>query len=161
PKTLYVNEFQKGKGAFIWKETIDGGTPEQLAEGCGFAFDVAPGGDHLLTLVASGENLGIYQYSLAERKCSVLLPGVVTFGLTPSSDGKSFLYAVPSQRDVTVYRQNWQHGKTVGSPTVALKLPFAFPLVTGGNAYDLTRDLSKVVYVRPGGHAELYYLGEK
>jgi len=42
-----------------------------------------------------------------------------------------------------------------------LKLPFAFPLVTSGNAYDFSRDLSIVAYARPGGHAELYYLGNK
>jgi hypothetical protein len=51
--------------------------------------------------------------------------------------------------------------KAVGQPQVALKLPFSFPLTTGGNAYDFTRDLSTVVYARPGGHAELYYLGDK
>jgi serine/threonine protein kinase len=32
-----------------------------------------------------------------------------------------------------------------------LKLPFAFPLAYKGNAFDFSRDLSKIVYVRPGG----------
>jgi hypothetical protein len=90
-----------------------------------------------------------------------LLPGVVTFGLNFASDGKSFQYAVPSSRDVTIYRQKWQAGKLIGQPQVALKLPFAFPLTSGGNAYDFTRDLSTVVYARPGGHADLYLLSQK
>jgi hypothetical protein len=45
--------------------------------------------------------------------------------------------------------------------TEALKLPFSFPLVTGGNAYDFSRGLTTVVYARPGGHADLYLLNEK
>ena len=89
------------------------------------------------------------------------MPGVVTFSILFARDGKSILYAVPSRRDVTIYRQNWQAGKVVGQPQVALKLPFAFPLVSGGNAYDITRDLSTVVYARPGGHADLYLLSQK
>ena len=76
-------------------------------------------------------------------------------------DGKSFLYAVPSRHDVTIYRQNWQHGELVGQPQVALKLPFAFPLLNAGNAYDFARDLSTVIYSRPSGHADLYLLSQK
>jgi hypothetical protein len=74
-----------------------------------------------------------------------LLPGVVTFSILFTRDGKSFLYAIPSRHDVTIYRQNWQAGQLIGQPQVALRLPFAFPLVSGGNAYDITRDLSTVV----------------
>jgi hypothetical protein len=47
---------------------------------------------------------------------------------------------------VSIYRQNWQGGKPVGQPQVALKLPFAFPLTTQGNAYDFSRNLATVVY---------------
>jgi serine/threonine protein kinase/Tol biopolymer transport system component len=160
-KTVFLNIFEKGKGPVIWKEAAEGGTPEKVAEGCGFTFDVAPTGDYIFTLSTQGERAGIYEFSLAEQKCIALVPGVITFGLTVASDGKSFMYAVPSRSDVTIYRQNWQDGKAIGQPQVALKLPFAFPLTTGGNAYDFTRDLSTVVYARPGGHAELYYLGDK
>jgi len=132
-----------------------------VAEGCGFTFDVAPAGGYIFTLITQGERAGIYEFSLAEQKSLSLVPGVITFVLTVANDGKSFLYAVPSRGDVTIYRQNWQHGKAVGQPQVALKLPFSFSLTTGGNAYDFTRDLSTVLYARPGGHAELYYLGDK
>jgi serine/threonine protein kinase len=160
-KAVFLNIFEKGKGPVIWKEAAEGGTPEKVAEGCGFAFDVAPAGGYLFTLITQGERAGIYKFSLAEQKCTVMVPGVITFGLTVANNGKSFMYAVPSRSDVTIYRQNWHDGEAVGRPQVALKLPFAFPLTTGGNAYDFARDLSIVVYARPGGHAELYYLGEK
>jgi hypothetical protein len=86
---------------------------------------------------------------------------VGTFGILIAPDGKSFLYAVPAHHDVTIYRQLWQDGKLIGRPQVALKLPFAFPLLSGGNAYDFARDLSTVVYARPGGHADLYRLSQK
>jgi hypothetical protein len=85
----------------------------------------------------------------------------VTLGIRYARDGKSFTYAIPSQHDVTIFRQNWQDGKAIGAPQVALKLPFAFPLQSGGNAYDYAPDLSTVVYARPGGHADLYLLGHK
>jgi hypothetical protein len=44
---------------------------------------------------------------------------------------------------------------------MALKLPFAFPLVSGGNAYDFSEDLATVVYARPNAHADLYLLTQK
>jgi hypothetical protein len=49
----------------------------------------------------------------------------------------------------------------VGKPEVALKVPFAFPLIHAGNAYDFSRDLSTIVYARPGGNADLYLLSQK
>jgi hypothetical protein len=90
-----------------------------------------------------------------------LLPGVVTFATTFALDGKSFLYAVASRGEVTIYRQPWKDGKLIGAPQVALKVPFAFPLEYQGNAYDFSRDLSTIVYARPSGHADLYLLSQK
>jgi hypothetical protein len=90
-----------------------------------------------------------------------LLPGIVTHGATFAGDGKSFLYAVASRAEVTIYRQSWKDGKLKGTPQVALKVPFAFPLSYGGNAYDFSKDLSTIVYARPGGHADLYLLSQK
>jgi len=62
---------------------------------------------------------------------------------------------------VTIFRQIWRIGELIGQPQVALKLPFAFPLLSGGNAYDFARDLSTVAYARPAGHADLYRLSQK
>jgi hypothetical protein len=161
-KSLYINSFEQGvAGGSIWKEAAEGSTPEKIVDGCGFTWDVAPGGQYLLSLIAAGDKAGIYGYSVAEKRCTPLVPGVVTFSILFARDGKSILYAIPSRHDVTIYRHNWQAGKVIGQPQVALKLPFAFPLVSGGNAYDITRDLSTVVYARPGGHADLYLLSQK
>jgi len=86
-----------------------------------------------------------------------LIPGVATFGAVFARDGKSFLYAVGSRGEVTIYRQSWIDGKTVGAPQIAFKVPFAFPLLNAsGNAYDFSRDLSTIVYARPSGQADLY-----
>jgi hypothetical protein len=55
-------------------------------------------------------------------------------------------------------------GQTIGAPQVALKVPFTFHLesgVYGENDYDFSRDLSAIVYARPGGHADLYLLSQK
>ena len=73
-------------------------------------------------------------------------------------DGKSFLYPVASRSDVTFYRQAWRDGQLIGKPEIALKLPFAFHQVYQGSAYDFSRDLSTIVYARPGGQADLYFL---
>jgi len=161
-KTIYLNSFEKGaEDLTIWKANEDGSGLEKLTSGCGDPFAVAPGGRYLLSEKSAGEKTGIYELSIADKKCTLLLPGVITFGVTTASDGKSFLYAAPSQHEVTIYRQAWREGEKVGATQVALKLPFAFPLLSGGNAYDLSRDLSTVVYARPGGHADLYLLSQK
>lgn len=127
-------------------------------DGCSYAFDAAPGGKYLIGDLWSGDEVGIYEISIADRKCIPLLPGVETFYVRFARDGKSFLYAVAAPGEVTFYRQAWRDGKVIGKPEVALKLPFAFPLSYQGNAYDFSRDLSAIVYARPGGQADLYLL---
>ena len=160
-KTLFVNAAERGsKGTSIWRESAEGSTLEKMVEDCGLAFDVAPDGKYLLSWT-SGEKKGIYSISIAERTCTMLVSGVATFGINGEKDGKSFLYAIPGRKDVTIYRQKWDNGKAAGEPQVVLTLPFAFPLTAGGNAYDFSRDLTTVVYARPGGHADLYLLSEK
>jgi serine/threonine protein kinase/Tol biopolymer transport system component len=161
-KSIYSSGIDReASAAAVWKVDADGSNPEKVAEGCGFAFGVTPGGQYLLGVVLAGDKTGIFEFSVSDGKCISLLPGVVTFGLSFSRDGKSFLYAVPSRHDVTIYRQSWQDGKLIGQPQVALKLPFAFPLVSSGNAYDFSSDLSTVIYARPGGNADLYLLSPK
>ena len=65
-------------------------------------------------------------------------------------------------RKPSFYRQPWSDGELIGMPQVALKVPFAFPLeYLGGNACDFSRDLSTIVYARPGGEADLYLLSQK
>ena len=62
---------------------------------------------------------------------------------------------------MSLYRQLWHDGKLAGGPQPALLLPFAFPEGYGGNAYDFSKDLSTIVYARPGGHADLYFLAQR
>ncbi|HKD63117.1 MAG TPA: hypothetical protein VKB40_03710, partial [Candidatus Acidoferrales bacterium] len=159
-KSVYLNSLS-GAGWIIWKENVDGSNLEKFVEGCGEAFDVSPDGQYLLNLMAAGDRTGIYEFSTADHKCISLLPGVVTFGARFAPDSKSFSYAVQSEGRVTIYRQVWRDGTLIGKPQIALKLPFAFPLQYGGNAYDFSPDLSTIVYARPSGHADLYLLSQK
>ena len=157
-ETIYVNSFNEGESKpTIWKMNPDGSNAKQISEACGHAWIAVPGNEYLVTLQL-GVNPGIAQFSLADGKCAMLVPDVVSFGVTLAPDGKSFLWAAPSRADITIYRQGWQNGKLFGKPQVAAKLPFAFPLIAGGNAYDFAGDLSTVVYARPAGQADLYLL---
>ena len=159
-KSLYVTVFGKATPS-IWKWSPDSSNMEKIVDDSAFADDADPSGRFLLAAVNSGEKTGIYEISLPDRKCIVLLPGIVTFNAIFAPDGKSLLYAVASRGEVTIYRQSWKDGKLTGPSQVALKVPFVFPLSYRGNAYDFSRDLSTIVYARPGGHADLYLLSQK
>jgi serine/threonine protein kinase/Tol biopolymer transport system component len=162
-KSLYVSGLVKGGPTWdIWKWDVDSSNPEKLVDKCCLISDAHPSGNYLLGTILIGERIGIYEVSLSDRKCISLLPGVVTFGAVFARDGKSFTYAVGSRGEVTIYRQPWSDGKIVGASQIALKIPFAFPVrYFNGNAYDFSRDLSTIVYARPGGHADLYLLSQK
>jgi hypothetical protein len=161
-KSIYVSaaEDAQGYAHTIWKWS-DGSNPEKLAEKCGFAYDIDPGGKYLLALFPFGERAGVHEVSISDRKCIPLLPGVAS-GAIFARDGKSLLYAVAFRGEVAVYRQPWKDGRVIGTPQVALELPFAFPAGQwNGSSFDFSRDLSTIVYERPGGHADLYLLGQK
>jgi Tol biopolymer transport system component len=161
-KSVYVNGAQKGETIpNIWKWSVDSSNLEKVVDDCGLVFDADPSGQYLLGVVLTGEKIGIYEVAISERKCISLLRGTVTSNPTFARDGKAFLYAIASRGEVTIYRQVWADGKTIGAPQVALKVPFAFSQFYNGNAYDFSRDLSTVVYARPGGHADLYLLSQK
>jgi hypothetical protein len=68
---------------------------------------------------------------------------------------------VTGRQEMTIYKMPWKDGKVTGDKQVALKLPFSFPMNADGNAYDFSRDLSHVAYVKPGGHADLYFTPQK
>ncbi len=158
-KSLYISTAEP-RATFkftVWKANADGSNVERFAEGC-VAWDAAPDGNYLLASMPLGDEMGIYEVPLADRKCTPLLPGVETILPRFARDGKSFLYAIAAPGEVTFYRQPWRDGKVMGKPEVALKLPFAFPLFYQGNAFDFSRDLSTIVYARPGGQADLYLL---
>ena len=162
---LYVTGAEKGGTLdIVWKVSADGSNPEKFVDNCGVVSDIDARGRYLLSVVLFGEKSGIYEVSVTDRKCIPLVPGAATHGVILARDGKSFLYAVASRSEVTIFRQLWSDGKLIGVPQVALKVPFAFPLLhagAGGNAYDFSRDLSTIVYARPSGHADLYLLSQK
>jgi serine/threonine protein kinase/Tol biopolymer transport system component len=162
-KTIYVGGMAKSNSKLsVWRVNTDGSNPEKFVDNCGIVSDIDPAGQYLLNDVSSGDKTGIYQVAISDRKCISLLPGVVTFSAVFARDGKSFLYAVGSRGEAAIYRQPWKNGKNIGASQVALKVPFAFSLThSGGNAYDFSRDLSTIVYARPGGHADLYLLSQK
>src|SRR6516225_3391867 len=162
-KSVYVAVAEKGGSLFnIWKWNLGASSPEKLADSCCLVTDADPAGGYLLGVVPWGETTGIYEVSISDRKCIPLLPGVLTFGATFARDGKSFLYEVISSGEVTIYRQPWKEGKLMGLPQAALKVPFAFQIFyRTGNAYAFSKDLSTIVYARPGGHADLYLLSQK
>ncbi len=147
-----------GPKLFLWKASVDGKKAEKLLENF-FAMEATPDGKYLLGIVLMGVESGIYEVSLAERKRISLLPGIETFMVRMAADGKAFLYPVAARGEILFFRQEWADGKLIGEPRIALKLPFAFPLVFGGgNADDFFPDLSMIVYVKSGGQQDLYFM---
>jgi Tol biopolymer transport system component len=159
-KSLYLSSVGSHALFSLWRANADGSNVQKLLDGCCTMTDIAPDGKYLLGTQMFGAGVGIYEISLPDNKCTLLLPGVTTFFSRFAPDGKSFLYALPSRSEVTFYRQAWSDGKTIGKPQIALRLPFVFGQDYNGNAYDFSRDLSTVVYARPGGQAELYLLSQ-
>ena len=161
-KSIYVTGTDKGSSILtVWRANADGSHADKFVDNCGMVSDIDPGGHYLLSVMPYGEKTGIYEISTSNRKCTPLLPGIGTIYATMARDGKSFLYAVFSRGEVTIYRQSWRDGKAIGAPQVALKVPFAFPAYYASHAgYDISRDLSTIVYAHPGGHADLYLLGQ-
>jgi len=161
-KNVYVSGFQDGSTTLTtWRVSADGSATEPFHDGCGFAMDASPDGRYLLMTALYGEDLGIYALGISDKKCTVLVPGVTSFLPRFSRDGKYVLYTISSRGEVTLYRLPWRDGKATGAAQVVLKLPFAFSQSVGGNAYDVARDLSKIIYTRPGGQFDLYLLSGK
>jgi serine/threonine protein kinase len=141
-----------------WRIFLNGSPSVLLSENCGMAVDVSGNHKFLLSSVIWGENPGIYQFSLADKKCTPLKSGITTYLAMFARDGKSFLYSLASHGETTIWRQPWQNGALIGSPVPALKLPFALREDYVGNAYSVAPDLSAVVFARPGGYDDLYLL---
>lgn len=146
----------------IWKVSVDATKVEKLADDCGAIWDSSADGKYMLTsLNAGGQTLGINEFSVADQKCINLLPELNSLIVHFSSDNKAILYLSAAHGETTIYRLPWHDGKVTGPAQAALKLPFAFHQGYSGNAYDFSKDLSTVIYARPGGHAELYLQSQK
>jgi len=145
----------------IWRVPVNGGNATLLGEGCGAVTDVSADGRYALTVNWAPGKLGIDQFSLATRQCTALRPGIVSYIANFASDDKSFVYPVTANGVTKVYRQPWRDGKMIGQPAVAMTFPAQVRTDYNGNAYDFTRDLSTIAYVRPSGHQDLYLLKQK
>jgi serine/threonine protein kinase len=144
-----------------WRIILNGSPAVALSDHCGMAVDLSPDQKFIISSVIWGENSGLFQYSLADKKCTTLKSGIATYLAMYSGDGKSFLYSLASHGETTIFRQPWHNGTPIGAPVPALKLPFALREDYGGNAFMVSRDLSSIVYARPGGHDDLYFLSQK
>jgi serine/threonine protein kinase/Tol biopolymer transport system component len=144
-----------------WRIFLDGSPTTLLSENCGMAVDISPDHKFLLGSMLWGDNPGIYQYSLVDKKCTPLKSGITTFLTMFAKDGKSFVYSLTSHGETTIWRQPWRNGVIVGAPVPALKLPFAMREDYNGNAFSVAPDLSSVVYARRGGYDDLYLLSQK
>jgi Tol biopolymer transport system component len=143
-----------------WRIFLNDTPPVPLSDGCGMAVDFSPDHKFIISTVIWGENSGLFQYSVADKKCTTLKSGITTYIAMYSTDGKSYLYSLASHGQTTIFRQPWRDGIPVGSPSAALKLPFALREDYDGNAFVVSRDLSSIVYARPGGSADLYLLAQ-
>src|SRR5579862_1152170 len=162
-KYYYIGGLQKqgDTDTSTWRVSVDTNSAESFGEGCGFIIDVSPDGNYLLMTTLAGDQAGISELSTADRKCTSLVPGVSTFFPQFNRDGKSFNYTVSARGEVALYRVPWSNGKVTGAAQPVWKLPFSFPQSYAGNAYDISHDLSKIVYVRPGGQFDIYLLSAR
>jgi len=144
-----------------WRIALNGSPAVPLFDHCGMAVDSSPDRKFIIGSVIWGENSGLFQYSLADKKCITLKSGIATYIAMYSPDGKSFLYSLAAHGETNIFRQPLRNGVPVGPPLSALKLPFALREDYGGNAFTVSRDLSSVVYARPGGYDDLYLLSQK
>jgi Tol biopolymer transport system component len=142
----------------IWAAAADGSHVEKLLAPGFFAASSSADNKYVVGYMFSGAKVGIHQLSVLDKQPKTMLPGVATFMLHFAPDSRSFVYVTEGKGEVTFYRQAWQNGNLVGTPQVALKIPFAFPFFYKGNAFDFSRDLSTIVYARPSGQHDLYLL---
>src|SRR6266566_1962220 len=155
-KAFYFSAYDKDPAKVTtWRANADGSNAKKLAEDCGNVEDASADGKYLLTAGGPSGGLGVSQISVTDGKCTALMPELVTLIIHASQDGKSILYLTASHGETSIYRQPWRDGKLGGAAQVAIKLPFAFRQGYGGNAYDFSKDLSTIVYARPGGQADL------
>jgi serine/threonine protein kinase/Tol biopolymer transport system component len=144
-----------------WRIALNGSAAVPFFDHCGMAVDSSPDQKFIISTSIWGENPGLFQYSLADKKCTTLKPGIATYLAYFAQDGKSFIYSLTTNGQTTIYRQPWRNGALIGSPIPALKLPFAMREDYEGNAFIVSRDLSTIVYARPSGHDDLYLLSQK
>lgn len=160
-KSIVLGGVLNSKLEANWRIFLDGRPEVPLNQGCGMTVDISADQKFMIGTVLWHEHPAIYQYSVADKKCTVLRPEIATYMAYFSPDGKSFLYSLAEHGETTIYRQPWRNGANVGAAVAALKLPFSLREDYGGNAFMFSLDLASLVYARPGGYADLYLLAQK
>ena len=135
--------------------------PEALFQGCLGVLNVSEDGDNMLGTVLWGAAPGLYQYSLRDKKCTLLKPGLASYFALYSRDGKSFLFEDTIHGQTSIFRQSLRNGEAVGEPQRMMTFSFAVREDFGGNASNIAQNLSVMVYARPSGQEDLYFLGNR
>jgi Tol biopolymer transport system component len=141
----------------LYRAKPDGSELEKISDATMMVSDASPDGKYLLGQMNQGKQIGVYEYSLSDKKLIPLVPDVATVLVRRGLDGKSIIYAVQEGKQMTLYRQGWEDGKLVGDPQ-ATKVPFVFNFILFGNAYDFARDLSTIVYAKAVQNSDIYLL---
>ncbi len=158
---LFTNYSGRGpQETHTWKLDLKNpnAKPEELYVGCNGALDVSPDGNYIIGPILWGDNPGMYQYSLRDKKCRPLKPNLPSYFAEYGKDGKSFYFESTKGGQTTIYRQPWQNGEAKGEPKPALTFPFVVREDFAGNAAAVAPDLSAIVYARPNGHDDLYFM---
>jgi Tol biopolymer transport system component len=159
-KSFYFTSFHNGdQSDKTWK--ADANSVVAVGDSCGAAADLSADRRYFLGIQLFGSNTGLYQYSFDDHKCTQLVPNVLTFIARFSADNRSYVYVANTHGRSSLYRQAWSNGKSVGSPKTMLTFPFPLRDDYGGNAYDVSLDLSTIIYARPNGQDDLYFLPTK
>jgi hypothetical protein len=156
--TSYLNP--DAQSAETWKLDLSdpAAKPETLFAGCLGVLNVSPDGNHVLGTVLWGPNSGLHQYSLKDRKCTPLKPGLASYFALYARDGKSFLFENTIHGQTSIFRQPLRNGEAAGEPQRVLTFPFAVREDFAGNAANIAENLSVMVYARPSGQEDLYFL---
>ncbi len=90
----------------------------------------------------------------------MLKPGLASYFALYARDGKSFLFESTVNGQTSIFRQPLRNGEATGEPQRVLTFPFAVREDFAGNASNISEDLSVMVYARPNGHDDLYFLSQ-
>ncbi|HEY1731086.1 MAG TPA: protein kinase [Terriglobales bacterium] len=158
---IFTNYTGRGsQSTHTWKLDLSdpNAKPQDLYLGCNGALDVSPDGNFIIGPILWGDKPGLYQYSLRDKKCTPLKPDLPSYFAEYGRDGKSFYFESTKNGQTTIYRQPWQNGEAKGEPKPAVVFPFVVREDFVGNAAAVAADLSTIVYARPNGHDDFYFM---
>jgi serine/threonine protein kinase/Tol biopolymer transport system component len=159
-KSFYFTSFHNGdQPDKTWKADANSVVP--VADSCGAAADLSADSRFFIGIQLFGSNTGLYQYSFDDHKCTQLVPNVLTFIARFTPDNHSYTYVANNHGRGSIFRQAWNNGKSIGAPKTVFTFPFPLRDDYGGNAYDVSLDLSTIIYARPNGQDDLYFLPTK